>query len=685
MGMARGEPSGWAAASAVHGIIELDPRGVIVGWNPSARRVLGRGAREAIGKRLADLFPSLAASVKKLLDRPRRGTDIRYAETTVLRADGKRVDVAVTAFVSAVSKDRSLVLVRDISRRKAVEQRLTGTIAALEEAQEVARVASWTWDLAKDELTWSKELYRMLGIDRSVVRASYRSFVARVDPDDREGFIAAIQDTIRYGKAFDCRYRLIGAGGKIVPVRSRGRLIEGRSLRDRRLVGTCQEDIGNEISLRVRGALRSQASFSARGARRLFFLAEAALLLFEDFDYEEALARLCRAVVPRLADRCGIDLLRSNGSVLRLRAGTEDPETSRAHLASLEALAPGPVRRVLTTGEYESYGSERDILPDPEDYGLGRAGSFSSLAVLPILARAGVVGTLTFIQAESARRFQPTDLATFQGLAKLAGMAVENGRLYAGALWREKEAVELNRELETRVEQRTKDLREALRDLDAYASAVAHDLRAPLRALRAFSEALLEECGDALDARGKDYAGRICAACGRLDALVLDLLAYSRASRRDLELGPLDLTEAAEDVVRRMEPELKEAGAEVKIESPLGRVIANRVVLDQVLSNLLSNAVKCVAPGVAPAIRLRGEGREGRVRLWVEDNGLGIAPEDRDKIFLPFVRLHAESAYAGTGLGLAIVKRGVERMGGEVGVESEPGQGSRFWLDLPRG
>ncbi len=99
--------------------------------------------------------------------------------------------------------------------------------------------------------------------------------------------------------------------------------------------------------------------------------------------------------------------------------------------------------------------------------------------------------------------------------------------------------------------------------------------------------------------------------------------------------------------------------------------------------NLIANAVKFVAPGVAPQVRLRAEERAQTVRLWVEDNGIGIPPESLDRIFHVFQRLHT-TEFPGTGIGLAIVQKGMERMGGRVGVESTPGKGSRFWLELPK-
>jgi signal transduction histidine kinase len=121
----------------------------------------------------------------------------------------------------------------------------------------------------------------------------------------------------------------------------------------------------------------------------------------------------------------------------------------------------------------------------------------------------------------------------------------------------------------------------------------------------------------------------------------------------------------------------------VTVAKPLGRVLGQDSLLTQALSNLLTNAVKFVAPGRASSVRVWTQRKDGRVRLVVEDNGVGISPEHVSKLFAPFVRLQATAEYEGTGIGLAIVKKAAERMNGSVGVESLPGDGSRFWIELP--
>ncbi len=235
--------------------------------------------------------------------------------------------------------------------------------------------------------------------------------------------------------------------------------------------------------------------------------------------------------------------------------------------------------------------------------------------------------------------------------------------------------------LEQTVQERTASLQTALAELETFSYSLAHDLRSPLRALTGFSDLLLEEHAQRLDAEGRDMLRRVATAATRMDQLIRDVLAYSTISRVDTPLAPVDPLPLVERVVETL-PALSSPEAELKLE-PLPRVLGNEAMLLQIFSNLLGNAVKFTAPGKAPQVRVRALPAEAdRVRLRVEDQGLGIEPEHHQRIFKIFQRLHASRE--GTGIGLSIVQKAAERMGGTVGVESTPGQGSTFWIELRR-
>jgi signal transduction histidine kinase len=132
-------------------------------------------------------------------------------------------------------------------------------------------------------------------------------------------------------------------------------------------------------------------------------------------------------------------------------------------------------------------------------------------------------------------------------------------------------------------------------------------------------------------------------------------------------------------------PEFQWPKAEIKIQPPLERVRGHEAYLTQCITNLLDNAVKFVSPDRKPQVRIWSETTDHQVRFWFEDNGIGIEKNSQERIFGIFQRIHDEKTYPGTGIGLPIVRKAVGRMGGTVGVESEPDRGSRFWLQLPWG
>jgi light-regulated signal transduction histidine kinase (bacteriophytochrome) len=228
---------------------------------------------------------------------------------------------------------------------------------------------------------------------------------------------------------------------------------------------------------------------------------------------------------------------------------------------------------------------------------------------------------------------------------------------------------------------RTRELTEANIELDAFSYTIAHDLRAPLRNIRGMGDALREDYAGRLPPQAAEYVERMQRGAQRMDALISDLLAYSRIGRDGARLGPVDIEACVAEVLRDLEAEIAARGARIVALQPLGRVLAHRTMLHQVLANLIGNGLKFVAPGVTPDIAVRGEDRGECWRTWVTDNGIGLDMRYAERIFRPFERLHGQEAYPGTGIGLAIVKKSVEWMGGRAGVESS-GAGTRFWFEL---
>lgn len=235
--------------------------------------------------------------------------------------------------------------------------------------------------------------------------------------------------------------------------------------------------------------------------------------------------------------------------------------------------------------------------------------------------------------------------------------------------------------LEKTVAERTASLREMVEQMEEFSYSVSHDLRAPLRAITAYAEVLSVEYGARLDDTARSYLEKIRRSSERMDRLTQDVLTYSRVARARVHFEPIELKRMIGDIIHQY-AQFQPPNAEIEIASPLLNVLGHEISLGQCVANLLTNAVKFVAPGTKPQIKIWTEPRGKNVRVWFQDNGIGIQPEHQARIFQMFERIHPEGKYEGTGIGLTIVRKAMEKMGGSVGVESDGRNGSRFWLEL---
>jgi signal transduction histidine kinase/DNA-binding response OmpR family regulator len=291
----------------------------------------------------------------------------------------------------------------------------------------------------------------------------------------------------------------------------------------------------------------------------------------------------------------------------------------------------------------------------------------------PLMVGEELFGALGFGSC-TRDRFEPDELQFLGTVSQHIAIALERLR-------RETELRAAKQDLEVQVQKRTEKLREAIQEMESFTYSITHDMRAPLRAMQGFAGILLEENRPKLDSESVDRLERIANAAKRLDALIADVLNYSKIVRAETTLGSVDLNRLIGDILRDY-PIFQQSRAEIRVSETLPAVIGNEAFLTQVFSNLLGNAIKFVSPGTLPRVEVTSDREGSFVRISVEDNGVGIDPQHQSRIFNLFERLHTSNQYSGTGVGLAIVLKAVQRMGGEVGVQSEPGKGSRFWIRL---
>jgi len=428
------------------------------------------------------------------------------------------------------------------------------------------------------------------------------------------------------------------------------------------------------------------------------------------------------ALFPRVAEHLGLEvyvsyLLSPDGQSLQLHSGgglTSDQQNDITTIDLEPGLFGRCARERRPVHEEHLQASTDPHCAEARQLGL------RSFAGFPLVIGERLLGLLAF--ASFTRDTIARDELEFLSfVAQYVAIAFERGFREKALRDAQRRLAEYAETLETKVAERTARLHETIAQLESFSYTVAHDLRAPIRALKGYSEVLLEDYGAAIPADGHDILHKLHRSSNRLDALTRDLLTFSRVSRQNVLLTPVDVAELVQDIVL-LTPALHDDVLVVL--PPLGVVWAQRTLLQQCLSNLFDNAVKFVGSGMRPSIVVRAElhhqpglarekytlrpfqsatqpGAKGpaeppspdrpergvpvarrRVRIWVEDNGIGIAPQSHDKIFGVFERLGGQDGPEGTGIGLAIVARASQQMGGACGVESSPGQGSRFWIDL---
>jgi signal transduction histidine kinase len=249
------------------------------------------------------------------------------------------------------------------------------------------------------------------------------------------------------------------------------------------------------------------------------------------------------------------------------------------------------------------------------------------------------------------------------------------------------EKVELQARVEIllRTRRLSLDLQMRNEELESFFHAMTHDVRAPLRAITGFVEFLKEEEAERLSPQGWQDLTKIQAVTAQMQNTIEGLINFARIEHGDRQMQPVSLDLLVTRCVEHLGQEIQQRQAKVVICKPLPLVEGNVVLLMLALTNLVSNAIKFVPQEVIPVVTIRAAVTPPICRLEIEDKGIGIAPEDQQRLFQPFVQLHGVEVYEGVGLGLATARKAVELMGGRIGVTSSPGQGSTFWLELRSG
>jgi PAS domain S-box-containing protein len=667
-------------AIVAEAVISVDESQRIIFFNRGAVRIFGYEPAEVLGRPLDILLPERYRAAH------RAHVEAFSHSSVTARRMGERLEVRALrrggeefpaeASIARTEDDRGTVLtvvLRDVTERQRAQAALATRERQLAEAQKIAHVGSWVWDVSADTVEWSDEMYRIHGLEPGSP-IDYEGVLDRVDERDRAGVRGRIGEIVEAGGSFDFQHRIVRPDGAVRWVHSRGEALVGGDGRVVRLLGTAQDvtRLRRATARARRLAVERAARRAAEAAeRRMAFLARASAELASSLDYEATLRTVARLAVPEMADWCGVDLVAEDGRIQRLAAEHQDPEKVALVQRITERYPPDAdaqygAPNVIRTGRTEIGAEVPDELlvaaaRDEEHLRLLRSLGLRSYVVAPLVVRGRVFGAMTFVHAESGRKYDRDDCLLVEDLARRAAAAIDHAKL----------VTELSRAVQAKGD---------------FLATMSHELRTPLNAIIGYTELLSTGVPDPIPDTARTYTDRIGLSARHLLQLIDEVLTFSRlqADREVVDLSELDLDQLLDEIRAIIGPlaETQGLGFQVTRGDCPARVRTDPRKLRQILLNLLGNAIKFTDQG---RVDLHVAQEDHSLVFHVIDTGRGIAHGERPHLFEAFWQgdQSATRNRGGAGLGLAISDRFARLLGGEIAVESEPGQGSRFTVRLP--
>jgi PAS domain S-box-containing protein len=644
-------------ANMGEGIYTVDAKGLVTYMNPAAERMFGWEHGELLGRRMHDMthykrpdgspFPIEECSGFKVLH---EGKVLKDFDDVFIKKDGSFFPVRYSsAPLTSGDKVSGLVVVfRDVTERKQTEHELRFQARLLDTVGQAAIVA----DPEGTIIYWNRFAESLYGYTKT--EALGQNVVELIVPPESVASANEIMDQLRSGKNWSGESVVRRRDGSTFPAF---------------VTDTPMFDEQNKLKAVVGISVDITKQKHVEGALR--FLADASATLATIVDYQSTLQKVVGLAVPHFADWCAADMVEPDGSLNRLAVVHSDPakvqfamDLSQKYPGSPES--PHGVPKVLRTGESDMMTAIPDALivqsaTDETHLKLLRELGLRSYMCVPLKGRGKMLGVITFVAAESGRRYTQEDLVFAEELARRASIAIENAQIYA-------------------------ELRDADRRKDEFLAMLAHELRNPLAPIRNSLQILKMPRVDAATA---EHTTEIMERqVQHLIRLVDDLLDVSRVMRGKIELRPerVKLPTVVARAVETAQPLIEAQRHLFTIHLPPEALTldADPVRLAQIIGNLLTNAAKYTDPN--GHIQLLAQREEDYVVLRVKDNGIGMAPEMLAHVFELFMQVDhgATRTQGGLGIGLTLVKNLVEMHGGTIEAHSAGlGKGSEFVVRLP--
>lgn len=529
-------------------------------------------------------------------------------------------------------------------RPSSIVERLARSEHRLRLALTAGRMGTWDWDIATSRTTWSATLERIHGLEPGTFSGTFEAFQSDILPEDRPRVLEAIEKTLETGSDYAIEYRIVRPDGETRWLEARGAVLMDEEGRPIGMSGVCSD-------VTERKAAESN----------LRLLADATATWGGSLDTSTVLRRVARLIVPRLADWCAVYLVDGDVAVSHVDPRKKTFVERWVRRRARGAAGSREIEAVLRTGRREVV---REVTPamlveaaeDDAHLELLRSLQLHSYVCVPMEAAGRIIGAVACVFAESGRRYGD-ELPLIEAVVQRAAFGVDNARLFAQA-------------------------HAAVSARDEVLATVSHDLRSPLQTIAAAVEVL---AGGELDPGQRRALEALRRAQAQATTLLEDLLDAARmqAGKLTLDAGDADLAELLGELEALHQPGAAAKNQRLEVHPPNPPVTLqidrNRVL--QLLGNLVGNAIKYTPSEGKIVVDVRAV--DAGVRICVSDDGPGIPPEVRDRLFEPFWQ--ADPRGPGMGLGLSIVRALADAHGADLAVDSEPGRGTTFCVTFPRG
>ncbi|MDC6352087.1 PAS domain S-box protein [Zeaxanthinibacter sp. PT1] len=635
-------------------VVSINSLGRIISWNPEAENIFGWKEKEVMGKTLTEtIIPDRYAQrhntgMANYLESGQGQVLNKLVEVSAVKKSGEEIPIELK--ISVTERDGGEIFIgfiRDISQRSKTEEIIRNKSNQLIEAQKLAHIGSWEWDVSTNKVDWSDELYRIYGLVPQEIEIDYNSFLERIHPDDRDNVNGIVEKAFKDLQPFAFHHRVIHSDGSIRILSATGKVFTDSKGRTVKMTGTGQD---------VTEQKRKEAE-----------LLESEERFYKIFDHNPvplSLAELKTNKITYVNNLfCSLfgyskeEIIGQN--VNEILFDSAEYERVVAYIFShLDEIRKLEEIKALTVNETEK-----------------------------LLLRLKETDAMNDFEVKYTRK----DGTNFPAIISFEVIHINSKRFTVTSymdITERKKAEEILRKNNEELEHMNKEL-------ESFNYIASHDLQEPLRKIQLYADRIIELEYNRLSEKGRDQFNRMHNAARKMQDLIRDLLSYSRVNFNEDDREYINLNDIVEDIIQEFSETITEKDAIIEV-GDLGKLKIFQYQFRQLVHNLIGNALKFSKSGIRPRLRIKSEFDTGKGLEKVElepkttychitfrDEGIGFAEEYSDRVFGVFQRLHGKNKYPGSGVGLTIVKKIVDNHNGHISVQSKVEVGSTFHIYIP--